>query len=85
MISSHRNHFLAQPDQVAAHAALVATNSFQTSLNAALGEYSRKCSQDAGPDAGYWKSRGAFEFAEVFCNLSAPVTETTHRDPDNLE
>lgn len=84
MIGSPKARFLADAGAAKRHADTVTSVAFQDALQSALLEFSLKCSKETNPDAGYWKSQGAFEFAKTLCNLHNPRADSTLRDYDNL-
>lgn len=85
MIQSPKAHFLANAGACKTHADTIHTSAFQEALQSALLQYSSECARETGPDAGYWKTRGAFEFSRVLCTLHVPAATRTHVDHDNLE
>lgn len=84
MIPSPKERFLANPTLKHALGNIVANPDFHAALEAAQLAYAEQCSREDGADAGYWKSRGAFEFVKVLCNLHNPPVERVHKDLDNL-
>lgn len=84
MIQSPKERFLSNAAASKAHADTVTTPAFQDAIEAALLEYSAKCSRETAPDSGHFKSQGAFEFAKLLCNLHVPRQTPTPRDYDNL-
>lgn len=85
MIQSPKVHFQTNPVAVKGHADTVSTEEFQHALEIALLEYSKECAKESEPMAGYYKSRGAFEFARTLCSLHVPPTQRQTKDLDNLE
>lgn len=84
MIPSPKDRFLADAALSKTHSDTVSSTPFAVALDAALLEYGKRCSKEKQPEVGGTLLRGAYEFAEVFCNLSEPRKQSTVYDPDNL-
>ena len=84
MIPSPKERFLANARAAKEHADLVANPSFQHAVDTALRVFAEQCDHTDGADAGYWRTRGAFEFVRVLNTLhELPVTRG-RKDFDNL-
>lgn len=84
MIPTPKERFLANPALKQELGNIVANPAFQAAVEAALLTHSQNCANEDGPDAGYWKNKGAFEFVKVLSNLHNPVLKREHKDLDNL-
>lgn len=84
MIPTPKERFLANPALKQELGNIISNPSFQSALEAALLTHAQNCAHEDGPDAGYWKTKGAFEFVKVLCSLHNPAVERAFKDLDNL-
>lgn len=84
-----KDTFVADPDAVRAHHALVEMGSLQKAMSAALAQYARKQSALTPNDLGsaamiFMRMQGAHELAETFLNLAEAPAAPTVLDSSNL-